>query len=331
MTPDISVIVVSYNTGAILAECVASLLDADQATALELIVIENATSAEAIRNLAALQERYAGDRRARFIQNQENRGFAAANNQGLLLASARNLFLLNPDTWLAPGILGSVVQQLDNAPPEVGILGFRLENPDGAPQVAARTLPTWQVALNQNTFLGSLGLFGAEVRRHKLEGFTFDQTREVGQVMGAAFAFPRRTLERLGPLDEGYFVYFEEVDYCRRAQEAGLRVLFSPVPAIRHFGGVSTAQAADCMYGVYLASLLHYQRKWLPTRQYRWVAACLKVLLVPSLLLDMGGLSLNILKNKLRGKPEKVARDRRQLQGRTRFLLRDLGRFLRQS
>ncbi len=326
--PDLSVILVSYRTGPILDECLASLLDAPQNTTFELFVIENAQTPDARERLMALQQRYAGRPGVVIKQSETNLGFAAANNVGLSRATGRNLLLLNPDTQVAPGALGAMVRQLDALPPDAGILGFRLENPDGTPQVAARTLPSWKVALHQNTLAGSFGLFRGEVRRHKLDGFAFDQPREVGQVMGAAFAFPRRTLDRLGPLDPGFFVYFEEVDYCTRARDTGLRVLFSPTPAVRHYGGVSAAQAADAMFAVYLDSLLRYQRKHLPPAAARLFGSVFKILFVPKLLLEIAGLALKIGKNRLRGKPDKVARDQAQLRGRTHFLTGGLWRFL---
>jgi len=330
MTPDLSLIVVSYNTGEILRDCVRSLLDQEQGDSFELIVIENAVHLEARRLLSDLASSRKNDPRTCFIQNEENLGFAKGCNQGLAMAKGRHLMLLNPDTFVPANTVGEILKCLDTLPETVGIVGFRLENPDGSAQVAARTLPTWQVAFAQHTLLGAFGLFSGATRQHKLEGFAFDQPRDVGLVMGAAFAFSRRVYDCLGPLDEGFFVYYEEVDYCRRAQEAGLTVRFQPTPAIRHFGGVSSAQLRDRMFGVYLDSLFRYHKKWMTPAGYRLFQLCFKSLFVPMLFLDILKYAFKMVLNKLRGKrkQEKVERARRELMARLRFLSGPLWRFL---
>jgi hypothetical protein len=252
MRPDLSVIIVSFNCRGELAACLDSLPAGAGGLALETIVVDNASRDGAARMVA---ERFP---QVRLVANERNRGFAAANNQGLALASGRCVLFLNPDTVVRPGALETLVRTLDGDP-GIGICAPQLLDADGTIQPSLRREPTFAALLHQYTPLRVLRVFKGAYRRYKMEDFDFGSAADVEVVMGAAFCVPQGVLEQVGRLDERFFVYFEEMDFCRRVREAGCRVRFQPAAQITHIGGVSAASATSNLF--FCRSLFRYLRK----------------------------------------------------------------------
>jgi hypothetical protein len=252
MRPDLSVIIVSFNCRGELAACLDSLPAGAGGLALETIVVDNASRDGAARMVA---ERFP---QVRLVANERNRGFAAANNQGLAMASGRCVLFLNPDTLVRPGAMETLVRTLDGDP-AIGICAPQLLNADGTIQPSLRREPTFAALLHQYTPLRVLGLLKGAHRRYKMGEFDFRTASDVEVVMGAAFCVPERVLAQVGRLDERFFVYFEEMDFCRRVREAGCRVRFEPAAQIMHVGGVSAASATSNLF--FCRSLFRYLRK----------------------------------------------------------------------
>ncbi|MBM4018144.1 MAG: glycosyltransferase family 2 protein [Planctomycetes bacterium] len=252
MRPDLSVIIVSFNCRRELAACLESLRAGAGRLTIEAIVVDNASrdgSAEMVtREFHPV----------RLIANKANRGFAAANNQGAVLASGRCILFLNPDTVAGPGALETLVRTLDGDT-SIGVCGPQLLSADGTVQPSARREPTFAALLHQYTPARLLRLFKGAYERYKLADFDFRTAADVDVVMGAAFCVPERVLAQVGVLDERFFVYFEEMDFCRRARQAGYRVRFEPAAQMTHIGGVSAATAASNLF--FCRSLLRYIRK----------------------------------------------------------------------
>jgi len=252
MQPDLSVVIVAYNCRDALADCLASLESEPCDLLLETIVVDNASrdgTAEMVRRRFE---------RVRLIANDANRGFAAANNQGIDLASGRHILLLNPDTVVHGGAPAALVAALD-ADARLGVCGPQLLNADGSIQPSVRRFPTFAALLHQYTPLRVLGFLRGAYRRYKMKDFDFRTAADVDIVMGAAFCVPRRVLDEVGVLDERFFVYFEEMDFCRRVHRAGYRVRFEPAAKVTHIGGVSAATATANLF--FCRSLFRYVRK----------------------------------------------------------------------
>jgi len=252
MRPDLSVIIVSMNCRGELAECLASLERARGSLAIETFVVDNASRDGAARMVADQFPQ------VHLVANERNRGFAAANNQAVALASARNVLFLNPDTVVRPGALETLVRTLDGDT-TIGVCAPQLLGADGTIQESSRREPTYAALLHQYTPLRLLRIFKGAYRRYKMSDFDFRRAADVEVVMGAAFCVPARVLAQVGVLDERFFVYFEEMDFCRRVREAGLRVRFEPSAQITHIGGVSAATAASNLF--FCRSLFRYIRK----------------------------------------------------------------------
>jgi hypothetical protein len=208
----------------------------------------------------------------RLISNARNRGFAAANNQELVLASGRNVLFLNPDTVVHAGALEVLVRALDGDP-HLGACGPQLLSADGSIQPSARRFPTFAALLHQYTPLRALKFLKGAYRRYKMADFDFRTPADVDSLMGAALCVPQRVLAEVGIMDERFFVYLEEVDLCRRIREAGYRIRFEPSGRLTHLGGVSAASSlrsrSGCFGGVgsatanvlFCRSLFRYLRK----------------------------------------------------------------------
>jgi len=242
VTLDLSVIIVAYHCRDDLARCLESVRAQAAPPRAEVIVVENASAdgtAEMVR------ERFPD---VHLIENRENRGFAAACNQGLAVASGRHVLYLNPDTRPTEGAFRTLVDTLDQDP-DVGACGPQLLNPDGSIQPSVRTDPTFAALLHQLTPLRLLRLLAPAYRRYKRREMDFATADDVDTLMGAAICVPRRVLDEVGPMDERFFVYHEEADLCLRIRQAGYRVRFEPAAKVIHVGGVSTgATAANVLF-----------------------------------------------------------------------------------
>jgi GT2 family glycosyltransferase len=236
---DLSVIIVNYNAGSLLEACLASIRRFGDDLALEILVVDNASTDGSLEALRRFPE-------AHLIPNRENRGFAAAVNQGIAAAKGRYLLLLNPDTEVVSPVFRALVAFAE-VHPDAGVVGPRLRNPDGSLQTSAYRFPTlFQAA-------------GAVLRLRRLVPVTFLRARlgwwlgryfgqldphasphPVDYVTGACMLIRREVVDRIGGFDPRFFLYFEEKDFCLRAGQAGWRVWFDPAAeVVHHVGGSS--------------------------------------------------------------------------------------------
>jgi GT2 family glycosyltransferase len=239
-TVDLSVVIVSWNVRDLLQACLESLRPAWERTWAEVIVVDNA-STDGTPDL--VREEYPA---VRLIANQANRGFGAANNQGMAASSGRLILLLNPDTVVLPGALETLAAFLD-AQPRAGLAAPRLRNPDGTLQRNAFRFPGLrQVALDLFPLHPRLveSALNGRYRREPRAAQPF----AIDHPLGAAMMVRREIWEETGGFDEDYFMYAEEVDWCWRIREAGWTIWQVPAAEIVHYGGQSTRQAPDWMF-----------------------------------------------------------------------------------
>ncbi len=231
--PAVSVIIVSFNTCELLRECLNTLAAEADEVCYEVIVVDNASRDGSADMLAAEFPQI------RLIRSEVNLGFAAANNRGFEIVRGRYVVLLNSDAFPRPGALRNAVAQMD-ADPKVGLGGARLVGRDDSWQPSARLFPS-----PLNDFLSLSGL-SARFPRSRFFG-RVDRTwadpgqpAEVDWVPGAFSIIRRDVLEQIGYFDEAFFLYYEEVDLCRRIKAAGYKVYYWPDVVVAHLGGESS-------------------------------------------------------------------------------------------
>jgi len=230
---ELSVIIVSYNTSALLRNCLSSLQQAEEEAALEIIVIDNASrdgSAEMVTQEFP---------HIMLIKNPSNAGFAAANNQGLRVARGKFLLLLNSDTEVRTGALAHCRDFL-RARSEAGIVGCKLLNADGSVQPSCESFLSLSNLFFENFFWEKIFPRSRWFGRRALSYFAYDRVLQVDYVKGAFLMITRRAFEDLGLLDEKFFFYAEEMDWCYRARQKGWQVYFTPGGEVLHYGGQSS-------------------------------------------------------------------------------------------
>ncbi len=236
-----SVITVSFNSGGQLLSCVLSVLAST--SPVEVFVVDNGSTDDGLARLRAGLGRDAA--RVRVIENGANLGFARANNRALPLASGRWLLFLNPDCLVRPDTVERMQKALV-ARETAGMAGPLIVDPDGTEQAGCRReAPTpgsgLVRALGLARWARRAGLGTATVRDFVRQGDPLPAgPREVGAISGAFMFVRREALARVGPLDEGYFLHCEDLDWCERFRRAGLGVLFVPDVSIVHDKGGSS-------------------------------------------------------------------------------------------
>jgi GT2 family glycosyltransferase len=223
----VSAIVVTYNALPFLEPCLRSV------RGCELIVVDNGSSDG---TPALVRERFP---EVRLIE-QENRGLGAGWNAGIEATTGRWLFFLNADAWVVGDGIAKLVQLLEREP-EAAVAGPRLRYPDGRLQRSLRGFPTlWRLA-TEYFFLRKLAPRTKLLNAFYGGGFRHDRELEADFLMGAALLVRRDAIEQVGGLDERFFLFSEEVDWCYRFRQAGWKVIFTPAAEVVHVGGASHA------------------------------------------------------------------------------------------
>jgi GT2 family glycosyltransferase len=242
--PDLSIIVVNWNTRDLLRACLASLPAATAGLNTEILVVDNASgdgSPDMVR--AEFPE-------AVLIESGGNLGFSAGNNLGLERATGSAVLLLNPDTVCPPASLARLFRFLAGKP-DAAVAGPRLVDGGGRPTISGGSFPRagfhWAAAIDPRGVLGG--------DRRTFTPARNEPSRPVEYVMGACFMMSRRGLDAVGPLDERFFMYFEETDWCRRAHDAGLEVWYCAETEITHLEGQAAEKASRF-------SILQFQKSY---------------------------------------------------------------------
>ena len=253
MTIDLSIIIVSWNVADVLAACLDSILAADTPR-LEIIVVDSGSSDNTV---PMIQERYP---QVRLVIQTENIGFVRCNNIGLGMAQGYYVLLLNPDTEVIGDAPGQMVNYLDSHL-EVGIVGPHTLNTDRTTQSTRRRFPTLALAFFESTWLQPYAP-KPMLDQYYVNDLPDDGVFEVDWVQGSALMARRKVYEQIGGLDEGYFMFSEELDWCRRAKDAGWQVVYVGTAEIIHHGGKSTEQVVARRHIYFQESKLRYFRKF---------------------------------------------------------------------
>lgn len=262
--PEVGVVVLNYRTPSLVADCLASLAPERTAGArFSVVVVDNASGDDS----ADVIERLLADRGwgswCSVSRSSRNGGFSAGNNLGIRAIRADAYLLLNSDTLVRPGAIERLLEEL-HAHPEAGLIGPRLQWPDGKPQDSTFNYPT---PLTEFLRAAGTGVFDWLLPRH-ITAIPVDRTpAEVDWVSFAAVLVRGSALRDIGMMDEGYFMYFEDIDYCRRARRAAWKVRYCPEARIVHLRGGSSpvkslAAARQPLPEYWYASRARYYAKY---------------------------------------------------------------------
>lgn len=225
---DLSIVIINWNTRDMLRDCLQTVFDGLGSLRAEVIVVDNASTDG---SPLMIEEEFS---QVVLVTNAQNRGFAAANNQGFALAKGRHVLLLNSDTLVLGDTLPAMVAWMD-AHPAASVMGPRVLNRDGSMQVSATGFPTLGRLVAQTLGLTRLQAFDG----YRMERWDRRSERRVEVISGCCMLVRGAALQKVGPLDDSFFFYGEETDWCRRFAKAGWEVVFAPVGEIVHFGGGS--------------------------------------------------------------------------------------------
>jgi GT2 family glycosyltransferase len=242
------------------------------------VIISDNGSSDGSREF--LRERYGG--RLTIVENNANLGFAAAVNRAFPHGSAPYVFLLNPDAELKDGALANIVSFAD-AHPRLGIAGSRTYNYDGTIQQSCGEFDTWAGAFLRSSAWGEWPLFRRFANGAALRDFHYDVARRVDIAIGAALLIRRALIAEIGPFDEQFFLYHEEVDFAKRAADAGWETWFVPSSEAVHEGMGS----AKGQYSVEARKQKSRRKYWIKHHGTAWYAA-LVVALVMRYVLYLG-------------------------------------------
>ena len=258
---DLSIVIVSYNVAGLLGRCLESVHRSLERSSLEheVVVVDNASSDGSGEMLRARFPE------VRLIQNQANRGFAAATNQGLVESRGRYMYLLNPDTEIIGDTPARLVAFLDSRP-EAAMVTGQLLNPDGTLQHGAFRFPSLLMSFF-DFFPIHHRLAGSSLNgRYPLDG---PAPFEIDHPLGASMMVKREVVDQVGPLDEAFFIYCEEVDWCLRMKRAAWRIYCVPRALIVHHVAQSTRQSAPAMFvQLYKSRDLLFRKHYSPF--FRW-------------------------------------------------------------
>lgn len=234
---DISVIIVNYNVREFLNNALISLFKAVAHLEAEILVVDNASDDGSVE---LLQKNFPS---VKLIANKENLGFAKANNQALAEAKGNYILLINPDTLVQEDSLAKLMAFLVEHP-KVGMAGCKILNPDGSFQLPCRrSFPTPWAAFTKTFGLSALFPKSKLFAKYNLTYLDEDTTYEVDAVSGSFMLLRREVYEKIGGLDESFFMYGEDLDWCFRVQKAGWKVYYVPVTSIIHYKGESTKRS----------------------------------------------------------------------------------------
>ncbi|ANS76043.1 glycosyl transferase family 2 [Paenibacillus yonginensis] len=258
---DLSIIIVNYNTCALTLDCIQSVYASKTQHSYEIILVDNHSADDSVQTIS---EAYP---EVTLIANDTNAGFAKANNQGMAIAKGRYVLLLNSDTVVLPHTLETMVSFMDGNP-EVGASGCKIVLPDGSLDKACkRGFPTpsasFYYAFGFSKLFPSLPRFN----QYQLGYLNPDESYPIDCLVGAFMMVRQEVIAQVGGLDEDFFMYGEDIDWCYRIKQAGWKIYYNSDTSIVHFkGGSARRRPLKIVYEFHRAMLLfhrkHFQKRY---------------------------------------------------------------------
>lgn len=256
----LSIIVLNYRSAGVVRQCLRGLASAHLTIEYEVIAVDN-NSGDGCLDLVHREFPEVAT-----IQLTQNRGYAAGNNAGLRVARGNYWLILNPDIVVLPDRLEKLVAFMETHP-SVGLAGPRLVNPDGSLQYSTYRFPSFWLPLLRRTPLGRLAYFRGVLDAYQMKDWDHLISQPVDWLLGACLIVRAGAAAKVGLLDERYFLYVEDTDWCRRFWQAGWQVFYAADVELVHFHERLSAQASfgglfNRITWIHIASWLKYFRKW---------------------------------------------------------------------
>jgi hypothetical protein len=266
---DLSIVIVNWNTREHLSRCLQQIYETVAGIAFEVIVVDNASRDG---SPAMVKNRFP---QVKLLENEENVGFARANNQAIRESAGRYVLLLNPDAFVIEGTIDRMVEFMD-AHTDVGMAGCQLLGEEGTVQPSCTGFPTLATEFFLFTHLDRLLKRSPTFARYRMTYWDCGDVRAVDVIQGAFMLVRQEALDEVGLLDEGFFMYSEEMDWCYRFKEKGWPVYYVPYVQAVHIGGQSTQQVrADMILELYRSRVMFFRKHYGQLR-----ASLLKLLLL---------------------------------------------------
>lgn len=254
--PAVAVIIVNWNTSALLDRCLSTLYASTENLDLDVWVVDNASTDDSV---ASTRSKYP---QVKIIENHENLGFARANNQGIRASQGEYILLLNTDAFLFKGTLAALVRKMEEHP-DTGAASCKLLHEDGSLQRSCQSFPTVATELWQCLYLDKLFPESRVFGKYMMTYWRMDDFREVDVVMGACMLLRRKALDETGLFDENFFMYSEEVDLCYRLKKAGWKVRYVPeIQATHIWGGSSRQVPFETMVRLYKSRVQFFRKHY---------------------------------------------------------------------
>ncbi|HKL17173.1 MAG TPA: glycosyltransferase family 2 protein [Patescibacteria group bacterium] len=261
----LSIIIVNWNVKPLVHRCIGSIFKNLKNINFEIIVIDN-NSQDGSKDL--LKKLNKERQRLKIILNNKNIGFAAANNMGLKKAEGEFILFLNPDTEVRPNSVKKMIKKLESNK-DIGLIGPKMISVSGKTQSSVRKFPS--VLSQAIIFLKLHHIFTKlpVLKNYFQSDFNYDKEAEVEQVMGAAMMTKKDILKRVGYWDESYFLWFEDIDLCKKIKDAGWKVIYTPEAEVFHHGGESFDQVFSLKkQRIYNKSAIYYFKKHFYLNKY---------------------------------------------------------------
>jgi len=240
---DLSILIINYKTPSLLRHCIKSIYKNKPKIDYEIIVVDNASRDESIE---ITEDDFP---QVKLIANKVNLGFPKAVNQGILESGGKYILVLNPDITALPGSIDKMFEYLEKNK-SIAILAPKLINPNGSIQYSCfSTFPTLQIVLYRRTHLGTSPKAKKTTDDFRMADWDHSRGREVAWVLGSCMMIRHQAIDQIGLMDERFFMYMEDVDWCRRFWESGWRVYYYPEACMVHYYQRSSATES----GLFLA------------------------------------------------------------------------------
>jgi GT2 family glycosyltransferase len=270
MAYDLSIIIVNWNGGILLTRCVETIASSAPNLTYEIVVVDNASQDDSLAQLRSndIAAQMIAKEQLRIINNADNRGFGAANNQAFALTDSPFVFLLNLDTEVRPGTIDTLVNKL-RSDPRIGACGPKIQNADGSLQISAYFNPpcVWHTVLSQ---LWLYRLLPQRIRGELLLGghWKHDRERFVPMLGAAALMTRREMLDEVGGFNEKFHMYGEDNEWCWRITKSNWRLMFVPEAVVLHHGASSSSKrwSQDEQIRVRLRAEFEFEHQVMP----RW-------------------------------------------------------------
>lgn len=257
----LSIVILNYKSVGHLRQCLRALHSSVLPFRLEVIVVDNGSHDDSARVTAREYPE------AQYIGLNTNTGYSAGNNRGLEKATGEYLMILNPDVAVFPSAIERLVDYME-AHPKVGIVAPKLVNPDGSTQLSGALFPSFWIPLWRRSTFGKYPGPRQRIRQYFIDGWDRTSSRPVGWALGACLVIRRQAFTQIGLLDERYFLYYDDIDYCRRAWEAGWEVHYDAEAEMVHYLSRTSAVNPGLSGILSYATRLHI-KSWLQyTKKY---------------------------------------------------------------